>query len=103
MRLVTRLFLSTALALSWTGLAAAEETLDLEPQIQLDFAGLTQVQLDGAIERLASRDERAVLKRPSGPTRMACQGGGAASDPETCTVTASDASKTSVPAALAAP
>lgn len=83
-----------------SGLVQAEEPALEMPTLELDFADVTNVQLDAAFERMLSkrRSLDQPLKDPAGPTDMACNGGPASGDPETCTVTASES-----PAAPAQP
>ena len=100
----SKAFLSSCaalLVLGWCGLAQAEEPVEIQPiDLELDFAEVTNVQLDAAFERILSkrRNLDSPLKDPAGPTDMACNSGPTSNDLETCTVTASESPTPAAPA-----
>jgi hypothetical protein len=101
MRFASHFILSALLVLSWTGIASAEDPTQAPPTEAVDFAAVTNMQLDVAFEKFVARGDKAPLQGPSGPSSMACQNGEVSNELETCTVTADDLPEFSVPAALA--
>jgi hypothetical protein len=116
MRLISPLALSTLLALGWSSFVWADAP-GPDPSVEADavlaadeladapepegLANLTRMELDSAFEEFVARDETHALQSPSGPTQMACRNGEVSEDLETCTVTADEAPKRPMPAALA--
>jgi len=96
--------LSALIALSWSSLALADTPSLPDPtQIPIDFASVTRLELDTALEKLVDHGEPVALQAPSGPTRMACRVAAPGGDPETCTVTAPSSSIRPAPPASRAP
>lgn len=99
---LSRMSLSALIALSWSSLALADTpSLPGPSQTPIDFASVTRLELDTALEELVEHGEPAALQAPSGPTRMACRVAAPGGDPETCTVTAPSSIRPAAPAPAA--
>lgn len=101
MRFTSRFSVVALSALVWASVASAEtpnRTTQLEPG---GYAVVTEMQLEDAFEKSATRGPDEFLRRLAGPTSMDCTNAVTLSEFETCVVTAEGTPRTAMPAALA--